>query len=57
MLSKLTGVFNESELLFYGGILLMVLAVILACIFIVIFTVTGRRIKKKLYEEYGKCLK
>ena len=34
MLSKLTGVFNESELLFYGGILLMVLAVILGlCIY------------------------
>ena len=57
MIKEFTDVFTESEILFYGGILLMALAVLLACIFIAIFTITGRRIKRKLYEEYGKCLK
>ena len=45
---------SESELFFYGGIALMVAAGILAVLCIVIFTCTGRKLKKKLEQEYGK---
>ncbi len=46
---------SESEMFFYGGIALMAAAGILAALCIVIFTCTGRRLKKKLEQEYGKA--
>ena len=46
--------FSESELFFYGGIAMMAAAGILAGLCITIFTCTGRRLKKKLEQEYGK---
>lgn len=45
---------SESELFFYGGIAVMAAAGILTVLCIVIFTCTGRRLKKKLEREYGK---
>lgn len=45
---------SESELFFYGGIAVMVAAGILAALCIVIFTGTGRRLKRTLEREYGK---
>lgn len=43
-----------SEWLLYGGIGMMILAVSLTAICIVIFILTGKKIRKKLEEEYGK---
>ena len=48
---------QNSELLFYGGILIMAIAVIVMIISLIIFHITGRRIKKRLEEEYGKPYK
>ena len=45
---------SESEMFFYGGIALMAAAGILTALCMVIFTCTGRRVKKKLEQEYGK---
>lgn len=45
---------SESELLFYGGIVLMALAGILAMLNVIVFTVTGRQIRRKLQQEYGE---
>lgn len=45
---------SESELFFYGGIAIMAAAGILAALCIVVFLCTGRRLKKKLEQEYGK---
>lgn len=45
---------SESELLLYGGLLIMSAAVLLAALSIVIFCITGRRIRRKLEEEYGR---
>ncbi|MBQ7774505.1 MAG: hypothetical protein IJ379_01160 [Lachnospiraceae bacterium] len=45
---------SGSELLFYGGIGIMIAAVLLAVICIVIFSLTGRKLKKKLEKEFGK---
>ena len=42
---------QNSELLFYGGILIMAIAVIVMIISLIIFHITGRRIKKRLEEE------
>lgn len=47
----------NSELLFWGGIFVMGTAVVLMMISFIIFRITGRRIKKKLEEEYGKPYK
>lgn len=44
----------DSELLFYGGLALMGAAAVLALACILIFTITGRRIRRRLEEEYGK---
>lgn len=46
--------FSESELFLYGGIAAMAIAVILMGLCIVIFSITGKRLKKKLEQEYGK---
>ena len=43
-----------TELYFYGGIALMTIAVILAVICIVLFIVSGRRLKWKLEQDYGR---
>lgn len=45
---------TESEMLLYGGIGIMGAVGILAVISIVAFTLTGRRLKRKLEQEYGK---
>ena len=46
----------ETEILFYGGLTCMAAAAVLGILSAVIFTVTGRRLKRKLEEEYGKPL-
>ncbi len=43
-----------SEMLFYGGIAVMGTVGLLAAVSIAIFTLTGRRLKKKLEQEYGR---
>lgn len=45
---------SESEWFFYGGIAVMAAAAVLAVLCIVIFTCTGRRLNRKLEQEYGK---
>lgn len=45
---------SESECFLYGGIAVMAAAGILAALCIVIFICTGRRLKKRLEQEYGK---
>ena len=46
--------FFSSEELLYGGIALMVCAILLAVFFAVLFYVTGKKIRKKLVAEYGE---
>ena len=46
--------FLESQWLFWGGIVVMAIAVAAAAACMIIFAFTGRRIKKKLEEEYGR---
>lgn len=48
------GNLSGSELLFYGGILAMVLSVAAGLICITVFSITGRRLKEQLEKEYGK---
>lgn len=45
---------SESELLLYGGLAMMAAAAVLAVLCIGIFIRTGRKLKKKLEQEYGK---
>lgn len=45
---------SGSELLFYGGIAVMAAVLVLTGICILVFIVTGRKLKVKLEEEYGK---
>lgn len=45
---------SVSEGLLYGGIAAMVATVVVTVIGIVIFMLTGGKLKKKLEEEYGK---
>lgn len=45
---------SGSELLFYGGLAIMVIAVLLAMVCAVLFRLSGRRLKKKLEQEYGE---
>lgn len=45
---------NSSALLFGGGIALMCAAAILAVVCMIVFCTTGRRLKNKLEQEYGK---
>lgn len=42
-----------NEVLMYLGIALMAGSALLAAVFAVVFSVTGRRLRKKLDEEYG----
>ena len=46
--------FSDGTILFYSGIIGMIVAAIGAVISIVIFSVSGNRLKRKLDEEYGK---
>ncbi len=48
---------TESELLLYGGIGIMALATVLAATCILIFSLTGKKLRKKLEKEYGKLQK
>lgn len=45
---------SESEMLFYGGLAVMAAAVVLAVLCAAVFAWTGRKLKKKLEQEYGK---
>lgn len=48
------GQFSLNEWLLWGGIAAMAAAVALAVLCLVIFRITGRRLKRKLEEEYGE---
>lgn len=43
-----------SQILFWGGAVLMAAAAVLAVVWAVVVCVTGRKLKKKLEQEYGK---
>lgn len=45
---------SESEMLLYGGIAVMALAGVLAVLCVIVFTLTGRKIRRKLRQEYGE---
>lgn len=45
---------SGSELLLYGGVTAMAVAVLLAIISIVVFRCTGKKLKAKLIKEYGE---
>lgn len=45
---------SSSELIFYGGIAVMAAAGVLAVICVILFCFTGKRLKKRLEQEYGK---
>lgn len=45
---------TATELFFYGGIALMGAAALLALGAIVVFCLTGRRLRARLEQEYGK---
>ncbi|MCD7836421.1 MAG: hypothetical protein LUG83_07210 [Lachnospiraceae bacterium] len=44
---------SESEILLYAGLAIMAAALILTVGCVVVYTVTGRRLKRKLNREYG----
>lgn len=43
-----------SELLFYGGIAVMAAAAVAVILSLAIFSVSGRSIRRRLEQEYGK---
>lgn len=45
---------SASQLLFYGSIGVMALTVLAAVLAGVVFTLSGRRLRRKLEEEYGE---
>lgn len=45
---------SSSELIFYGGIAVMAVTGVLAVICVILFCFTGKRIRKRLEQEYGK---
>ena len=45
---------SASQLLFYGGIGVMALAVLAAVLAGAAFTLSGRRLRRKLEAEYGE---
>ncbi len=49
----LTGI-SRSELLFYGGVMIMAVSVLTALPTGLVLTAARRRLKRKLEEEYGK---
>lgn len=48
---------SESELLFYGGLAAMGIAVVLMAACALIFALTGRKLKERLKAEYGEPVK
>lgn len=48
---------SGSELLLYGGIAVMAAAALAAVLGAVVFRVTGKKLKKKLTEEYGEPMR
>jgi hypothetical protein len=44
---------SESQLIFYIGIAIMAVCMVAAIILTVIFLIKGKRLKKKLEQEYG----
>ncbi len=47
-------VFSGSEWLFWGGIGIMALSALSGVFCLVLFLITGRILKRKLEEDYGK---
>ncbi len=45
---------SGSELLFRGGVAVMAAAGVLGIVSVVVFTLTGRTLRAKLDQEYGK---
>ena len=45
---------SGSEVLFYGGLAVMGAAALLGVAGFMIFHITGRRLRRKLEQEYGK---
>lgn len=45
---------GSSQLLFWGGAALMAAAAVLAAVWIAVVCITGRKLKKKLEQEYGE---
>lgn len=45
---------SESQLLFWGGIGIMSGAAVLAVVCLIVFILTGQKLKKKLEQEYGR---
>lgn len=45
---------TQSELLLYGGIAVMGAACVLGAVGILVFKITGKRLKRRLEQEYGK---
>lgn len=48
---------SECEMLFYGGIIIVATAVLLGGMCTILFILTGRKIKQKLEQDYGKLEK
>jgi len=44
-------------MLLYGGIAVMAFVVVMAVICCIVFSISGKRLKKKLEKEYGKPYK
>lgn len=47
---------SNSELLFYSGLAIMAIALILTAICVVAFILSGRKLKEQLIQEYGEPL-
>lgn len=45
---------SQIEIWLYGGIFIMLFAVLFGSISIIVFRITGKKLKKKLEAEYGK---
>lgn len=46
--------FSSSELLFYGGVAIMIVSVILGVVFSIHFILKRQKLKRVLEQEYGK---
>lgn len=47
----------ESELLLYGGLACLIAAGVLIAVSVTVFTITGKRLKRRLEDEYGKPIR
>lgn len=45
---------TQGEIFLYCGVAALVFAVVSAIVCIIIFTVTGKKIRQKLEQDYGK---